>query len=162
MACANGALVWDAERDEVIREVGFEPATLSGAIAGLREAVPGVAFALLSARTMFADEGYVALRRKRTAGAELFSDVSQVLASQQIVMVAVRHPRLMADEFVAAASEAFASIGYASFAGAATVDIAPWGMTKTGAVSEEMAEAGCPAGSTVVFGDMPNDLPLFA
>lgn len=42
------------------------------------------------------------------------------------------------------------------------MDIAPWGMTKTGAVSEEMAEAGCPAGSTVVFGDMPNDLPLFA
>ena len=80
VACANGAVVWDAERDEVIREVGFEPATLSGAIADFREAVPGVAFALLSARTMFADEAYVALRRKRTAGGELFSDVSQVLA----------------------------------------------------------------------------------
>ena len=30
------------------------------------------------------------------------------------------------------------------------------------AVAVEMADAGCPGKETVVFGDMPNDLPLFA
>ena len=49
----------------------------------------------------------------------------------------------------------------ASFAGLNVVDIVPRTTTKAMAVADEMASMGCAAETTVVFGDMPNDLPMF-
>ena len=162
VVCANGAVVWDAARDEVVREVSFDSAALTAAVAELRAVLPEAALALLSAQKMFVDERYVALRRNGAAGAELFTDVTEVLSQHHIVMVAVRHPSFTADQLIGAASTAFGSLGSASFAGAPTIDIAPRATTKAAAVADEMTAAGCPAGATVAFGDMPNDLPLFA
>lgn len=161
VVCANGAIVWDARSDEVVRESCFESTSLAAAISRLREALPQAGVALLSAQMMFLDETYLALRQAGADGAEVFSDLDPVLSLHRIVMVAVRHPRLTADQFVTSVSQVFTDIGTASFAGGA-VDIAPRGATKAVAVAREMANAGCSAEGTVVFGDMPNDLPLFA
>jgi hydroxymethylpyrimidine pyrophosphatase-like HAD family hydrolase len=76
-------------------------------------------------------------------------------------MVAVRHPRLVADDILPPTVEAFSGAGVASFASMTVVDIVPRTATKAIAVAEEMASRGCGAEATVVFGDMPNDLPLF-
>lgn len=76
-------------------------------------------------------------------------------------MVAVRHPRLVADHLLSPTAEAFAGVGVVSFAGLKVVDIVPRTTTKVLAVADEMASMGCAAETTVVFGDMPNDLPLF-
>ena len=162
VVCANGAIVWDAGRDEVVRERCFDPAALGAALTRLRAILPDAGLALLSARTMFLDEAYLALRHKKPEGAEVFSNVDGVLSSHPIAMVAVRHPLLGADRIVAPASEAFAGAGVASFAGPCAVDISPGSVTKAVAVRHEMADWGCPAEAAVVFGDMPNDLPLFA
>ena len=162
VVCANGAIVWDAGRDEVVRERCFDPPALSAALIRLRAILPDAGIALLSARAMFLDEAHLALRHKKAAGAEVFSNVEGVLSSHPIAMVAVRHPRLGADGIVALASEAFADAGVASFAGVDVVDISPGGVTKAVAVRHEMADLGCPPEAAVVFGDMPNDLPLFA
>lgn len=58
VVCANGAIVWDAKRDEVVKERCFDPSALAVAVHRLREALPGTGVALLSARTMFLDETY--------------------------------------------------------------------------------------------------------
>lgn len=76
--------------------------------------------------------------------------------------VAVRHPGLTADQCLATVARACAGLGVASLAGRRVVDITPEAATKATAVAEEMAVRDCPADSIVVFGDMPNDLPLFA
>lgn len=111
---------------------------------------------------MFLDATYVILRRKGADGAEIFSDLDVVLPAHRIVMVAVRHPRFTAEQSQAATAAAFAAIGVASLAGVGAVDVSPTGVTKAVAVAKEMAEHGCAAEATAVFGDMPNDLPLFA
>ena len=162
MVCANGAIVWDACSNQVVRETTFDPAALIGAVTRLRRALPEVGFALLSADTMFLDEAYRALRGTRADGATPLSDLDGVALGRRIVSVAVRHPRLTADQLEAATSEAFAGTGVASVGGALVVDVAPTGTTKAVAVAQEMAFAGCPAEATAAFGDMPNDLPLFA
>ncbi len=162
VVCANGAVLWDAWSDTVIRERAFEPTGLAAAVAGVREALPDVGVALLSARTMFLDDAYVTLRAKGTEGAEPFSEVAHVLSGHRVVMVSLRHPRLAADQLLAPAAEAFAGLGTASFAGLGVLDVAPLMASKALGVAEEMAERGCPPEGTVVFGDMPNDLPLFA
>jgi Cof subfamily protein (haloacid dehalogenase superfamily) len=161
VVCANGAIVWDAGRDEVVHQCCFDPAELSAAVARLRAALPEAGVALLSARTMFVDQTYVALRGKRAGGAQAFSDVDHVLSVHLIAMVAVRHPRLRAEEVLAPAAEAFGGTGVASFAGLDVVDITPTQTSKAVAVAREMAALGCAPEATVVFGDMPNDLPLF-
>jgi len=162
VVCANGAVLWDARSGGVIWERGFDPTGLVAAVAGVREALPDAGVALLSTLTMFLDDAYVALRAKGAEGAETFSEVAHVLSSHRIVMVAVRHPRLTADQLLPPAAEAFAGFGTASFAGFGVVDIAPLAASKAVGVAEEMAERRCSAEATVVFGDMPNDLPLFA
>lgn len=110
---------------------------------------------------MFIDDTYLGLRNKRADGAEVFSDIDLVLSRHRIVMVAVRHPRLMADDILAPTVAAFSGVGVASFAGLTVVDIVPMAATKAIAAAEEMTFKGCGAATTVVFGDMPNDLPLF-
>lgn len=162
VVCANGAVLWDTRSGGVIWERGFEPAGLAAAVAGVREALPDAGVALLSTRTMFLDHAYRALRAKGAEGAETFSDVAHVLSSDRIVMVAIRHPRLTAEQLLHPAAEAFAGVGTASFAGLGVVDVAPLAASKAVAVAEEMAERRRSAEATIVFGDMPNDLPLFA
>lgn len=160
VVCANGAILWDAKRDEVVKESCFDPPALAVAVHRLQETLPGAGVALLSARTMFLDETYLGLRNKRAEGAEVFSDIDLVLSRHRIVMVAVRHPRLVADHFLTPTVAAFAGVGLASFAGMTVVDVVPQATTKAVAVAEEMASKGCAAEATVAFGDMPNDLPL--
>jgi hydroxymethylpyrimidine pyrophosphatase-like HAD family hydrolase len=161
VVCANGAIVWDAKRDEAVQESCFDPSELAVAIHRLQEALPGAGVALLSARTMFLDETYLGLRAKRGRGAEVYSDIDLVLARHRVIVVAVRHPRLDAEHVLTPTVEAFAGVGVASFAGSTVVDIVPRTTTKAVAVAEEMASMDCAADATVVFGDMPNDLPLF-
>jgi hydroxymethylpyrimidine pyrophosphatase-like HAD family hydrolase len=153
-------VVWDAGRSEVVHEVAFEPLALLDAVERVREALPGVGIALLSASTMHLDAGYASLRGKGAAGAETFTNVGRVVADHRIVMVSVRHPRHTAQQSVGAVAAAFGDVGVASFAGLVSVDVAPASAKKVQAVAEELAAAGCPPGATVAFGDMPNDLPL--
>jgi Cof subfamily protein (haloacid dehalogenase superfamily) len=157
VVCANGAIVWNSGADEVVQEVCFPAADLADALARLRVAVPDVAVALLSARRRFLDEGYGALRAKA------FGDDLPMAAAgedgQRMVLVALRHPRLGAAELLAPVAAAFAGVGEASWSGASVVDVIPAGVTKAGPAASVL---GYEPESAVVFGDMPNDLPLFA
>lgn len=113
---------------------------------------------LLSAGSMFADDAFIALRATGWHGAVALSDVDQVVSAHDIVVVAVRHAGLTADQLLGPVALAFAGAGLASFAGVGVVDVSPPGVTKAAAVAEEV---GCDAGDVIAFGDMPNDLPLF-
>lgn len=79
VVCANGAIVWDAKRDELVEERYFDPSALAVAVHRLREVLPGAGVALLSARTMLLDGTYLGLRYKKADGAEVFADIELVL-----------------------------------------------------------------------------------
>lgn len=160
VVCANGAIVWDPGGDEIVHEVCFPAAPLLTALSRVRTTVPDVAVALLSARRMYLDDRYVALRAKG-----LDDDLPMPAAGEDeasMVMVALRHPRLGADALLGPASEAFTGLGSASFAGPSVVDVVPAGVSKAGTAAGVLGRLGCPPEATVAFGDMPNDLPLFA
>lgn len=80
VVCANGAVLWDSQRDQVRRERSFDPVALAVAVTRMRDALPDAGVALLSARTMFVDRTYMALRRKGADGAQIFSDLEHVVA----------------------------------------------------------------------------------
>ena len=160
VVCANGAIVWDAAADEMVQEVCFPAASLADALSRVQRTIPDIAVALHSARRMFLDERYIALRVKG-----LDDDAPMSAAGEgagRMVMVALRHPRLGAEDLLAPVTDAFAGLGSASHAGPSVVDVVPAGITKGGTAAGVLADLGCPPDATAVFGDMPNDLPLFA
>ncbi|MFF0508205.1 HAD family hydrolase [Streptomyces fimicarius] len=84
------------------------------------------------------------------------------LWARPVIKVLVRHPELGDDELTAAARAAVGDLATVTMAGPGTVELAPRGVDKgTGlAVAAELLEIG--AERTIAFGDMPNDLPMFA
>jgi hydroxymethylpyrimidine pyrophosphatase-like HAD family hydrolase len=163
VVCANGAIVWNAELDQVLAQTGFEPAGLITSLRRLGTLVPDAAIALLSAMTMFLDERYLAQRPKKgLAGAVLVPSLVQVANQAPIAAVAVRHPRLAGDQLRGPVAAAFAGVGEATLSGIRAVDVFPSGVTKAAAVNRLLTDAGRAVESAVVFGDMPNDLCLFA
>ncbi|MBV7244960.1 HAD family hydrolase [Streptomyces sp. MW-W600-10] len=84
------------------------------------------------------------------------------LWAQPVIKVLVRHPELGDDELTAAARAAVGELATVTMAGPGTVELAPRGVDKgTGlALVAELLEIG--AERTIAFGDMPNDLPMFA
>lgn len=163
VVCANGAIVWATERDEILDQTRFEPSALIAAVGRLARQVPDAAIALLSADTIFLDERYLAQRSKKgLADAVLAPNFGQVVNEHAVAAVSVRHPSLVAEQLLVPVSAAFAGTGEATFAGMTAVDVVPTGATKSAAVDRLLTDAGHHGESAVVFGDMPNDLGLFA
>ena len=163
VVCANGAIVWSGERDDVVDQTAFDPSALITALGRLARQLPDAAIALLSAEAMFLDERYLAQRSKKgLADAVLAPSFDQVVDEHAIAVVAVRHPSLVAEQLLAPVAAAFAGAGEATFAGTTAVDVVPSGATKSTTVERLLTDAGHPRESAVVFGDMPNDLGLFA
>lgn len=84
------------------------------------------------------------------------------LWARPVIKVLVRHPELGDDELTAAARAAVGELATVTMAGPGTVELAPRGVDKgTGlAAAAELLEIG--SERTIAFGDMPNDLPMFA
>lgn len=163
VVCANGAIVWSGERDDVLSQTSFDATALMAALGRLAIQVPDAAIALLSADTMFLDERYLAQRSKKgLADAVLAPSLGQVVNEHAVAAVAVRHPSLVGEQLLVPVTAAFAGAGEATFAGTTAVDVVPSGATKSTTVERLLTDAGHPGESAVVFGDMPNDLALFA
>jgi Cof subfamily protein (haloacid dehalogenase superfamily) len=160
VVCANGAVVWNAASDLIWEQACFDPSRLRAAVAWCREARPSLCWAYLSPDTMYADAAYLATRTKRH-DAELVLDVTGIGDEEPLVAAAVREAGKAAVSFFDLVASGFAGVGTPSLACVPTLDVAPLGVSKATAVARVLRRFGHEPTSTVVFGDMPNDLPLF-
>ncbi|MEW2548022.1 HAD family hydrolase [Streptomyces sp. NPDC047002] len=76
--------------------------------------------------------------------------------------VYLQHPQLDDDALVAAARPVVAGLTDVVMAGPGTVELVPVGLTKARGLSLAVRRLGLAARDTIAFGDMPNDLPMFA
>jgi hydroxymethylpyrimidine pyrophosphatase-like HAD family hydrolase len=109
---------------------------------------------------MFVESRYLGDRPPRDR--ELVDDICEVVSGLDVVSVAVRYPNREVEAFIGSVETAFDGVGNVSRGSAVTVDIAPFGVTKATAVAQLVMASGQRPEHTVVFGDMPSDLPLFA
>ena len=75
--CCNGAIVYDLERDEVVRHAPLEAAVAQQLINALREKIPGVCFALEFGTRFACDPAYAAFM---PTGVEPAGPVAEALA----------------------------------------------------------------------------------
>ncbi|MEU8434050.1 HAD family hydrolase [Streptomyces sp. NPDC029216] len=83
------------------------------------------------------------------------------LWSAPITKVLLQHPRLDDDELTRVARSVVGDLVNVTMAGEHTVELQPPGIDKASGLARAAEALGVPASSTIAFGDMPNDVPMF-
>ncbi|MER7109149.1 HAD family hydrolase [Streptomyces sp. NPDC000229] len=84
------------------------------------------------------------------------------LWSAPLNKVYIQHPDLDDDALALAARQAVGGLVDVVMAGAGVVEILPLGLSKATGLSLAARRLGVKAADTIAFGDMPNDIPMFA
>jgi hypothetical protein len=161
---AQGGFVVDLERDEVLRTVGLPREQATAVI----ERIESVAGDLIVAVEDAAEQGEVhsALRVQHgfdwpyPEPAHLLPR-HQVLPTGAVLKVFLRSAALGQDELLARARRVVDPVeAEVTHAGLGFIEVLPPGVTKATGLAVALARYGVGLGDVLVFGDMPNDLPM--
>jgi len=159
--CANGALFYDLHTEQVVRSWLLSADAARDVVEALRDALPGIAFAVERLDLGFAHEPDYRPRwdstDPRTQGPV------EHLLSADVVKLLARHEELGSDELLSLAKSAVpegAELTHSSSDG--LLEISAAGVSKASGLATVCAELGVAADDVVAFGDMPNDLPMLA
>ncbi len=90
-----------------------------------------------------------------------FTDASDLWAAP-LNKLYIQHPELTSDELAATAERTAGGFVTVVMAGEGIVELLPLGLSKATGLSLAARRLGVKAAETVAFGDMPNDIPMFA
>jgi Cof subfamily protein (haloacid dehalogenase superfamily) len=157
--CANGAIVYDLREERVIESHLIPVDTLRLAIARLREALPGLAFAVeYDDGPVYGNDYAVSewdrVRGQRVAG---FDE----LVSRPAAKLLARHSELDADALLGRAIGLVGDVVSPTHSnGHRLLEMSAHGVSKASTLAELCARQGIAPADVVAFGDMPNDLPM--
>lgn len=157
--CANGALRYDLARERVVGRDPFPPGSAAAVVAALRDAVPGLAFAVERPEGFAREPGYrsaVEVSEGVPVGA-----VEELLAEGETVKLLAKLDAGDPDELLLRARTAVGDLATLTRSSpSALLEISSAGVTKASALERLAQERGVGAGGVLAFGDMPNDLPM--
>ncbi|MCX5422059.1 HAD family hydrolase [Streptomyces sp. NBC_00078] len=90
-----------------------------------------------------------------------FTDASD-LWTAPLNKIYIQHPELSDDALAEAARRAAGGFVTVAMAGEGIVELLPLGLSKATGLSLAARRLGVKAADTIAFGDMPNDIPMFA
>lgn len=160
--CGQGAQVYDAGAHRLVTSVTLDRRLAALALAKVEAEVGPLAVA---AHRDGADGEMVAGPTFRLVIAELpmtTVDDRDELLSAPIGKLYIQHPRLSDDDLAAAARAAVGDLVGVVMAGEGIVELLPLGLTKATGLAIAARRLGVTAAETLAFGDMPNDIPMFA
>lgn len=156
--CSNGAFVYDVPARRVLSERPIVADEVMGMVMALRQAIPGIAFAVESASGFGREPSYVDLHIS-PPGTQVL-DISELLEPLPGKLLA-RAPDLAEDEFLRRVTEVVGKTALVAFSGAGGLaEISAAGVTKAAVLSDWAAERGIDPRRVWAFGDMPNDVPM--
>ena len=155
--CCNGAMLYDLDRDEVVRHTALAIETVRGLILALREAVPDVCFSFRRHDVYACEPAY---RQIGIVGDDALIADALTLCEEPTVKLNVGHPTHGADVLL----EHIRALGLDGFeathSGAPFVEVAAAGVTKAWALESLCASLGIGSDEVMAFGDAPNDLAM--
>lgn len=158
--CANGAVLYDLHREQVVGNDPIPVAVGLDVAHRLRAAMPEVSFAVETLDGFAHEPDY---RTRWDAGLELAVAPIETLYTAPAVKLLARHERLAPDDFLAAARDVLGDLVEVTHSSAtAMLEISAAGVSKASALARFAAERQIAAADVVAFGDMPNDLPMLA
>ena len=162
--CANGAVVYDPDTDEILRAAPLSVDLLLDVTRQLREAVPDVALAVEveDSRSFWYEEKWPLRWDGEHKQVRVLASAEE-LTSVPAVKLLARSASYGPDDFAALVSRTLGGIAEATHSSSsALVEISAAGVTKAAGLAWLCEREGFTAADVVAFGDMPNDLPLLA
>jgi hydroxymethylpyrimidine pyrophosphatase-like HAD family hydrolase len=168
--CANGAVVYEPVRDEILHATSLTPDALAEACARLRATVPGVLFAVErdGGRRMLHEPAYP-IGPWEMDHADVhpapFAELIRATAAKLLVRPAVGGSggTVDADDFTALVATTLTGIAEATNSSSSgVVEVSAAGVTKAYGLAWVAESLGVAARDVIAFGDMPNDLPMLA
>jgi Cof subfamily protein (haloacid dehalogenase superfamily) len=156
--CANGALVYDLHTEQIVEEHLITPENAREVINALREALPGMAFAVERGSHGFAHEP--AYHPAWDTDDKVIGALEEIVREPMAKLLA-RHPELDSDTLLGRARDVvgeLATLTHSSRDGLLEVSAA--GVSKASTLELLCREHGHEASDVVAFGDMPNDVPM--
>jgi Cof subfamily protein (haloacid dehalogenase superfamily) len=158
--CANGAVVYDPDADEVLDCWPLAPAEVRDVCERLRERVPTVLFAVEvdGGRRLLHEPDWPV--RYDTDTQAKAADLDELAGSPAVKLLA-RDPGVDSDSFTALAAATVGDVveaTHSSYSG--VVEMSRRGVTKATGLARVAAERGIAADDVLAFGDMPNDVPM--
>ncbi|MFF8191425.1 HAD family hydrolase [Streptomyces bobili] len=159
--CGQGAQVYDVGAHRLLTSVTLDRQLAAVALAKI-EAEVGPLYLAASRDGL---EGEVLVGPGYSVTGRLpstpFTDASD-LWSAPLNKIYIQHPELSDDELAEAAHQAAGGFVTVAMAGAGIVELLPLGLSKATGLSLAARRLGLKAADTIAFGDMPNDIPMFA
>ncbi|KPC96873.1 hydrolase [Streptomyces sp. NRRL F-6602] len=160
--CAQGSQVYDAGGGRLLTSVTLDRRVAQEALERLEKEVGTVA---LAASRDGVDGEVLAGPGYRVHDGPLpyvpFHDRAEIWR-EPLNKLYVQHPRLGDDELAEAARAAVGHLVGVVMAGEGIVELLPLGLTKAKGLALAARRLKVRAAETVAFGDMPNDIPMFA
>lgn len=160
--CANGAVVYDPDTDEVLRADPLPVDILLDVTKRLRDAIPDVALAVEvdDGRSFWYEEAWP-VRWQGEHNAVRVLTTPEELTSAPAVKLLARSATHQPDAFYELVSKALAGVAESTYSSSsALVEISAAGVTKAAGLAWLCQREGIEASEVIAFGDMPNDLPL--
>lgn len=163
--CANGALLYDLHTERVVHAHLIDPPAAAEVVTALREALPGVAFAVEKGPVDGSPGGFAredVYRARFDVANVRVEDLEQMLSGGAVKLLA-RHESMGSDDLLASARTALGdSVELTHSSSDGLLEISAAGITKASGLAAFADELGIDAAQVIAFGDMPNDLPMLA
>ncbi|HEV8651183.1 MAG TPA: HAD family hydrolase [Actinomycetes bacterium] len=158
--CANGALVYDLNADEVVATAPLAAEVGRRLVSELRAALPGALFASETEERFMSETGWGGRGLAATDRVELDDPLGLVAAP--VIKLLVRHPERPFAELVERARAVARDEAVVTWSGVGLAEISAAGVTKAFALDQVCRRLGIAPAQVVALGDMPNDLPMLA
>ena len=164
---ANGALLYDLDRDEIVAEHPLTPDVMAVVAGLLRDAFPRVRFAAEYGFDFAYEKQYEheweiepAVDRRGSAPVVTVGDLTEIIARPAVKLLA-RNPDENTDSFLYDVTEIVGDRASVTRSGTSSlVEIAAPGVTKATGLAAVAAELGIEAADIAAVGDMPNDVAM--
>ncbi len=159
--CANGALIWDLHTGSMVGSDPLDPAMLAQVTGRLRHALPEVVFAVEYGESFLHETAYPVRWAGSNPGVRA-GELAELLGEPAAKLL-VRHGSYGPDELLERARELLGesvTVTHSSVDG--LLEISAAGVTKATGLAGIADSHAVAAEDVLVFGDMPNDLPMFA
>ncbi len=157
--CCNGAIVYDLAGDGIVEHNTLAADVARQLIVALREAAPGVCFAV-ERGLVFGHEPAYAYSGQIAEDEPPLSADAHALCAEAVTKLIVRHPELPLDDLLRISRVVAGEMAAVTHSGAPFVEISAAGITKASALAGLCDRLGIAASRVIAFGDMPNDLPM--
>jgi hypothetical protein len=164
---ANGALLYDLDRAEIVNVHPLTPDTMARVAEVLRGAFPGVRFAAEYGIDFAYEKQYEhewdiepVDNRGSMAPVVTVGDLAEIIARPAVKLL-VRNPVENTDTFLRDAADVVGGLASVTRSGTSSlVEIAAPGVTKATGLAAVAARLGVDAGDIAAVGDMPNDVAM--